>query len=128
MPISGGSGAVALRCGANWIRREEVEAIGSRDDDDDDAKIPAALGLRAGIGLAGGLGIWDHRWALGFFVFFLSFTVADVLKCSMLLIGLLQQALAPAVVDSRFTVTFSPRRTRLPAAGNQNCPLQLSIR
>ena len=67
MPISGDSGAVALRCGADWIRREEVEAIGSRDDDGDDAKIPAALGLRAGIGLAGGLGIWARRWALGFF-------------------------------------------------------------
>jgi len=44
------------RCGADWIRREEVEAIGSRDDYDDDAKIPAALGFRALIGLAGGLG------------------------------------------------------------------------
>ena len=70
MPISGGSGAVALRCGANWIRREEVEAIGSRDNDGDDAKIPAALGLRAGIGLAGRLGIWARRWALVFFCFF----------------------------------------------------------
>ena len=44
------------RCGADWIRREEVEAIGSRDDYDDDAKIPAALGFRALIGLTGGLG------------------------------------------------------------------------
>jgi len=35
-----------------------------------------------------------------FFVFFLSFTVADVLKCPPLLIGLLQWALAPAAVDS----------------------------
>jgi len=70
LPISGGSGAVALRCGADWIRREEVEAIGSRDDDGDDAKIPAALGLRARIGFAGGLRIWARRWALGFFCFF----------------------------------------------------------
>ena len=65
MPISGGSGA-------DWIRREEVEAIEFRDDDGDDAKILAALGLRAGIGLAGGLGIWARRWALGFFLFFSS--------------------------------------------------------
>jgi len=69
----------------------------------------------SGYGLAGGL------WF--FFVFFLSFTVADVPKCPTLLIGLLQRALAPAAVDTRFTVTFSPLRTRLPAAGNQNCPL-----
>ena len=47
---------------ANWIRREEMEAIGSRDDYDDDAKIPAALGFRALIGLASGLG---KRAAMG---------------------------------------------------------------
>ena len=50
------------RCGADWIRREEVEAIGSRDDYDDDTKIPAALGFRALIGLAGGL---EKRAAVG---------------------------------------------------------------
>ena len=59
------------RCGADWIRREEVEAIGSRDDYDDDAKIPAALGFRT-IGLETGSPVAENGLAgglLGFSVF-----------------------------------------------------------